>query len=339
MIEIDEGSRYRYDCVRLRIACRDVSNVPKTAEGTLGMYIIDFGFEREMPEESGEKVLKSGIIVSDERPAKKSKADVVADRQLQVDKGGEEDSSKSRQVSGKDTGKQTQQVYWSAPPKIDFKRKSETKLMEKSYNDTSPDDDEGKVHIPDSFEDSETDSDSFTLKISKLTGMGDTGQSSSKGAHEDSTKQLWFVDTGLDDSMLHKSNNEAMATILANKATGVDGVSTAENKEKNTTANGQSPEIFIPDDNIINTQESVRMEVECQEKDTVMEDNIHKDTLVGGTKMEMKAQHIQERRRSERLKDSSLTTMEKLKRVAKKRIWKVTHPNPTPFLFLLLMKL
>ena len=46
VIEIDEGSRYRYDYVRLRIACRDVSKVPETAEGTLGMYIIDFGFER-----------------------------------------------------------------------------------------------------------------------------------------------------------------------------------------------------------------------------------------------------------------------------------------------------
>ena len=45
VIEIDENSRYRYDYVRLKIACRDVSKVPKTAEGTLGMYIIDFGFE------------------------------------------------------------------------------------------------------------------------------------------------------------------------------------------------------------------------------------------------------------------------------------------------------
>jgi hypothetical protein len=34
--------------VRLRIACRDVTKVRKTAKGTLGLYIIDFGFEREV---------------------------------------------------------------------------------------------------------------------------------------------------------------------------------------------------------------------------------------------------------------------------------------------------
>ena len=36
VLEVDEGTRYRYDYVRLRIACREVSRVPKTAEGTLG---------------------------------------------------------------------------------------------------------------------------------------------------------------------------------------------------------------------------------------------------------------------------------------------------------------
>lgn len=75
VIAVDEESRYRYDYVRLKIACRNVAKVPRTAEGTLGMYVIDFGFEREVPEESGDKVLKSGIIVTDECPNKKSKCD------------------------------------------------------------------------------------------------------------------------------------------------------------------------------------------------------------------------------------------------------------------------
>lgn len=111
VIEIDEGSRYRYDYVRLKIACIDLSKVPKTAEGTLGMYIIDFGFEREMPKETGEKVLKSGIKVSKERPTKKSKADSVSDKQHQEDRSSEEDSNRAEYVSGKDTSKQTQHVY------------------------------------------------------------------------------------------------------------------------------------------------------------------------------------------------------------------------------------
>jgi hypothetical protein len=66
VIEVDEGSRYRYDYVRLKIACREVARVPKSAEGTLGMEIVDFGFTREMAEESGPKVLKSGIVIRDE---------------------------------------------------------------------------------------------------------------------------------------------------------------------------------------------------------------------------------------------------------------------------------
>ena len=53
VMEIDEGSRYRYDYVRHKIACRDVTKVPKTAESFLGMYLIDFGFEREVAIESG----------------------------------------------------------------------------------------------------------------------------------------------------------------------------------------------------------------------------------------------------------------------------------------------
>lgn len=74
VIEIDEGTRYRYDYVRLKTACRDVSKVPKTTESALGMYMIDFGFEREVHETSGERMLKSGVKVGDDvQPSKTSK--------------------------------------------------------------------------------------------------------------------------------------------------------------------------------------------------------------------------------------------------------------------------
>ena len=48
VMEIDEKTRYRADYVRMKIACRDVHRVPKTAEGTLGLYFYDFTFEREV---------------------------------------------------------------------------------------------------------------------------------------------------------------------------------------------------------------------------------------------------------------------------------------------------
>lgn len=67
VLEIDEETRFRYDYVRMRIACRDVTRVPRTAEGALGMYVIDFEFEREVPGEGAERVLKSGIKVIDDQ--------------------------------------------------------------------------------------------------------------------------------------------------------------------------------------------------------------------------------------------------------------------------------
>lgn len=37
--EVDEKFRYGMDYVRLKIACRDLSKVPRTAESTLGMTL------------------------------------------------------------------------------------------------------------------------------------------------------------------------------------------------------------------------------------------------------------------------------------------------------------
>ena len=82
VVEIDERSRYRYDYVRLRIACRDVTRVPKSAESILGMYLIDFRFKREVGLDNGSKVLKSGIMVGDPDipPSKRNKSDQDDDR-------------------------------------------------------------------------------------------------------------------------------------------------------------------------------------------------------------------------------------------------------------------
>jgi len=84
-MEIDEKTRFRADYFRVKIACRDLQKVPSTAEGTLGLCIHDFGFEREDPEESSMKTLSSGIIVgSKEPPSKKHKADDQVKSSVQV---------------------------------------------------------------------------------------------------------------------------------------------------------------------------------------------------------------------------------------------------------------
>ena len=48
VLEIDVKTRLRPDYVRVRIACRDVTKVPRKALGTLGLCLHDFIFEREV---------------------------------------------------------------------------------------------------------------------------------------------------------------------------------------------------------------------------------------------------------------------------------------------------
>lgn len=60
-IEIDEKTRLRNDFVRVKIACRDVTKVPASAESTLGMLIYDFFYEREVPEEEQNEGIKVGV--------------------------------------------------------------------------------------------------------------------------------------------------------------------------------------------------------------------------------------------------------------------------------------
>lgn len=219
--------------------------------------VIDFGFERELPMIGGEKVLSSGIKVSDERPNKKSKADHPSS-QRQVIGGSEEDNSKCDQTKDNDDGKQKQQVYWSAPPNIDFKRKSQTKMMadaQKSYNSPSCEADNEKVHIPETFEDSDSNSDSFGLKVQMLTGMGDAGQSTSRKECEGANKQLWFVETQFQDNVIKKIQEGADDGLPGNTAMEMDEVKTDDTSLNITTGNTLSPEIFLSDDAIINTRE------------------------------------------------------------------------------------
>jgi hypothetical protein len=165
-VEIDEGSIYRYDYVKLMIACRDATRVPKTAEGTLGLQLIDFGYEREIPDDNGSKVLKSGIVVTEDQqpPAKRTKADIPFMPPRNEGGSGKID----RQGSSHGAGKQVEDVFWFAPPKIDFKPRSQTKLLadaQKTYKNSHEEGEGEKVHIPENFEDSNSDSDSFTVRV------------------------------------------------------------------------------------------------------------------------------------------------------------------------------
>ena len=117
MLEIDEKTRFRHDYVRARIACRDITKVPRTAESSLGLAVHDFHFEREVEVEGPEKTLKSGIKITEggyPPPPKKFKA-------------AETNNKESGQTSGKtitlgkgtaEEKRQSNNVTMSAPSKI-----------------------------------------------------------------------------------------------------------------------------------------------------------------------------------------------------------------------------
>lgn len=64
--------------MRAKIACRDITKVPRTDEGTLGLSVHDFLFEMEVEEAEQVRVLNNGIkITGQDRspPNKRHKAD------------------------------------------------------------------------------------------------------------------------------------------------------------------------------------------------------------------------------------------------------------------------
>jgi hypothetical protein len=72
VVEIDEKTRYGADYVRVKIACRDVTKVPRTTEGTLGIHLHDFIFEREIPEGQKIKTLHNGIKINEKGLSQRS---------------------------------------------------------------------------------------------------------------------------------------------------------------------------------------------------------------------------------------------------------------------------
>jgi hypothetical protein len=65
VVEIDERTRLRNEYVRARIACRDVTVVLGVVESSLGLFLYDFFFEREIHTEEDEQNIEVVIRVDD----------------------------------------------------------------------------------------------------------------------------------------------------------------------------------------------------------------------------------------------------------------------------------
>jgi hypothetical protein len=208
------------------------------------------------------------------------------------------------------------------PPNINFKRKSQTKMMadaQKSYHNPSCVNDNEKVHIPETFEDSDSDSGSFGLKVQMLIGMGDASQSTSRKECEESNKHLWFMETHIQENVDKKLQDGSEDGLVEKTTMEVDGAKADDANLIAIAGSTLSPEIFLTDDVIINTQESV--EIVMGQQETLPVSSEVGKTNVNDTMTETKngVQQVPTRRRSERLKkDANLTTMEKIEKVVQK---------------------
>lgn len=223
---------------------------------------------------------------------------------------------------------------WSAPSNINFKSRSQVKLMadaQKKYKAPHTDEDGEKVHIPENFDDSDSNSDSFTQKIAMLTN-DNAGQSSKQGGSNVTNKHVWFMSTeGMDsvveNIIVNKKSVEDMIcdnacnTIQKSAGIAAEGSPLECDKADGVDDSGisKSPEIFLTDDLIIHSQESLAGEATkpAMESDdkvlTVAGEEISKADAEPMCKLNVQ-------RRSERLKkETTLTTKEKTEKITRKR--------------------
>jgi hypothetical protein len=57
--EVDKSTLNRTDYVRISLAARDITKVPKVAEGAISKYLYDFFFEREVEEKEAPDKVKT----------------------------------------------------------------------------------------------------------------------------------------------------------------------------------------------------------------------------------------------------------------------------------------
>ncbi|KAG2591038.1 hypothetical protein PVAP13_5NG450180 [Panicum virgatum] len=119
-VSIDEQTRFRHDYVRVKVACRDIRQVPPSAECNLGMFIYDFFFELEDTETQEPIPLNTATKVGDpdEHPSSKK-------MRTEESLGSESQKGKSTEEHPKGSGKGVRsetdhlsRKFGSAPSKL-----------------------------------------------------------------------------------------------------------------------------------------------------------------------------------------------------------------------------
>lgn len=207
----------------------------------------------------------------------------------------------------------------SAPPKIGGKATGGENL---SLQKNNADEDKGeKVHIPETFEDSDSDSD-LGERIRRLEGFGDIGQGSSKNIDGD-VHQIWCLESNPPTLDPKQVISEDMKLMNA------EGSTLETDKQLVSLGNQKPIEMDFSDEAIVNTQESTVAEEEITEQDGL-------PTSMGSCICEViKNDNLkqQKTRRSERLKkDITKTTQENCGRMARKRNLEGTFSSSSMFI-------
>lgn len=176
---------------------------------------------------------------------------------------------------------------------------------QKAYKNTCEEGEGEKVHILETFEDSDSDSESFSIKVQQLTGMN-VGQTGGDGEGE-SSKHVWFMQGVLTsgDNLPHTKDVEMLIADVITKESSLEKLDTpliTDNSGLNHTT--LSPEVFLTDDNIVNTPESVDVGLGSQEDvvptvTDVVKTNASNQIHIQEAPMSCTDQGNQNRRRSE----------------------------------------
>ena len=116
-LEVDKINMKRWDFVRVKIGCRDMTRVPAMVEGLLDFHFYDFTFQREVPTEgvtnaAGNRWTRNSDRQEEDSPSPKKpkRGDTKRMDPSQVIPSGDSNKGKSSEVEVIEGGKEHQQM-------------------------------------------------------------------------------------------------------------------------------------------------------------------------------------------------------------------------------------
>lgn len=187
---------------------------------------------------------------------------------------------------------------------------------QKSYKSIQVNDGrDDKVHIPESFEESNFDSETLSEKLRRIGAYEDGGQGCSKDGEITGQQQMWCMEGNIDMSLEIMPSKDVDA--LKNAIVIPDLVEEVNKTTQTVQHVIATPEVFLPNDHIVTTQESMVFEVNTQPSQQ-MQDQVNDEAQAMGQESNVEIVH-QVKGRSERLKkDIAITTQEKMEVMSKK---------------------